>query len=222
VSVLRAHGPFRIPLLGFTLLIPDFMTRLGITGGIAMGKSVCGEILRGMDIPVVDTDDLARRLVAPGEPALVEIERAFGPTVITSDGTLNRSALAQRVFGSADERATLEAILHPRIRNGWLRQTRSWMEEGRPIVAVIIPLLFETRAEAHFDATVCVSCSQVTQIERLGARGWDLDQSRARIEAQWPVEKKMSLANFVVWTEGLVEAHRAQVERIIQIACKAV
>jgi dephospho-CoA kinase len=194
------------------------MICLGITGGIAMGKSMCGEVLRSMGIPVVDTDDLARALVAPGEPSLAEIRRAFGPTVITPDGTLNRSALAQRVFASTDERATLEAILHPRIRDGWLRQTRRWKEEGQPVVAVIIPLLFETQAEAHFRATVCVSCSQVTQFGRLRARGWDPDQSRARLEAQWPVEKKMSLANFVVWTEGVIENHRAQVERIIQVA----
>ena len=191
------------------------MKLFGLTGGVGMGKSTADGLLRERGVDVVDTDLLARALVEPGQPALAEIQAAFGGDMVDAQGRLRRDALARRVFGDAAERKELESILHPRIRVLWERQVETWRAEGRPRAVVVIPLLYETAAAALFDAVICVACSAATQRPRLRARGWDDGQISQRINAQWPVEKKMELANYVVWTEGGLEAHASQLERII-------
>ena len=192
------------------------MKLFGITGGIGMGKSAASDLLIQRGFPVVDTDAIARQIVEPGEPALIEIERVFGREIIgAADGRLRRGELARLVFRNDEARAQLEAILHPRIREVWLSRAENWRAEGQRIGIVVIPLLFETNAAAHFDATICVACSEATQTERLRARGWSAEQIEQRIRAQWPVEKKMFLADFVVWTEAGLEVHAEQLNRII-------
>src|SRR5688572_20580596 len=106
------------------------MKVLGITGGIGMGKSTSGELLRQRNVPVVDTDVLAREVVEPGEPALEEIAAAFGHDVLDSTGRLNRAAVARQVFGNPALREKLEGILHPRIRERWLAQILAWRTQG--------------------------------------------------------------------------------------------
>jgi dephospho-CoA kinase len=191
------------------------MKLFGITGGIAMGKSTAGQLLRQLGVAVVDTDLIARRIVAPGQPALAEIKERFGPAVVLPDGRLDREQLARQVFALPAARSDLEAILHPRIREIWQAEAEAWRKAGRPCGAVVIPLLFETRAEPLFDATICVACSAAAQARRLGERGWDAAQSRQRLQAQWPVEKKIALADFVVWTHTTLEVHAAQLRKII-------
>ena len=191
------------------------MKLLGLTGGIGMGKSAADALLRQRQIPVVDTDLLAREVVEPGQPALAEIGRQFGPEYLGPDGRLRRDALARRIFADPQARHQLEAILHPRIRRLWQAQVQSWREQGQPLAVVVIPLLFETGAQAEFDATICVACSAASQRERVLARGWSLEQLAQRLQAQWPVEKKMAQADFVVWTEGGLDVHAAQLERIL-------
>ena len=178
-----------------------------------MGKSTASDMLREHGIPVIDTDQIARDLVEPGQPALVEIEQDFGLGMLLPDGRLNRAALARLVFPDAESRHRLEGILHPRIRAVWQDQARRWRAEGRPQAAVVIPLLFETRA-GPFDAVICVACSAATQQGRLRARGWSAEQIAQRIEAQWPVERKIALADFVVWTDTSLAAHEDQWRRI--------
>jgi dephospho-CoA kinase len=178
------------------------MKTYGITGGIGMGKSTAAAILRERGVAVVDTDDLARQVVQPGQPALLEIQNAFGHDLVGSDGQLKRDRLAALVFSNPDARAKLEAILHPRIRSLWETQLIAWREEGRAVAAVVIPLLFETKAESAFDSIICLACSDATQHARLSARGWSSDQIAQRIAAQLPVTEKMSRANQVIWTEG--------------------
>ena len=191
------------------------MRTYGLTGGIGMGKSVSDRLLRERGIPVVDTDVIARQLVEPGQPALAEIENVFGPEVIDVGGRLQRSELARRTFGDAAARKQLENILHPPIRARWQQQIREWRALGHPQAVVVIPLLYETNAVTHFGAIICVACSAETQRQRLLQRGWDETVIRQRIAAQWPVEKKMEFANYVVWTEGGLESHAAQLQRII-------
>ena len=116
-----------------------------------MGKSTATEILRARAVPVVDTDELARRFVQPGEPALAEIQAAFGQKIISSDGHLRRDEMARIVFADPAAREKLEAILHPRIRNAWLAQLEAWRGENHPLAVVVIPLLFETKAETFFE-----------------------------------------------------------------------
>jgi dephospho-CoA kinase len=198
------------------------MHLLGLTGGVGMGKSACAQLLQDRDIPVVDTDELARHVVEPGQPALEEIRRAFGPGVIGPDGRLLRREMAHRVFPDSGARRQLEGVLHPRIRELWRTQAQVWRVEGRPLAVVVIPLLFETDAQAELDATVCVACSAVTQRERLLARGWTPEHLAQRLAAQWPAEKKMDRADYVIWTEGGLEIHALQLDRILSdVAGKA-
>ncbi len=192
------------------------MKLLGLTGGIGMGKSSCARYFDEAGGPVLDTDVIARQVVAPGTPALREIKEAFGGQVIGRAGCLDRAALARLVFADPNRRKQLEAIVHPRIREVWQRQVNEWREAGRRWALVVIPLLFETHAEDQFDFVICVACSLATQMERLKSRRWTDEESRRRIEAQWPVEKKMAGADYVVWTEGALEVCGRQVRRILE------
>jgi len=194
------------------------MKTLALTGGVGMGKSTAERLLRERGVPVVDTDVLARRVVEPGQPALEEIQRAFGPEVIGLDGQLRRDELARRVFADPRAREELGDITHPRIREMWRAQLAAWRAEGRPLAVVVIPLLFETGAEKEFDAVICVACSPQTQRQRLQARGWNAEQIRQRINAQWPTEKKMALADHVVWSEGGLDVLAEQLDRILTLA----
>jgi dephospho-CoA kinase len=191
------------------------MKLFGITGGVGMGKSTTGALLEKQGMAVVDTDQIARQLVEPGRPALAEITRAFGPSVIASNGSLDRRGLAQRVFGDAAERAKLEAILHPKIREAWQAEVNQWRAANHAQGAVIIPLLFETRAESQFDYVICVACSAASQHERLRERGWTRAEIKRRLAAQWPTEEKISRADFVIWTDTTLEAHAAQLARTL-------
>ena len=191
------------------------MYLLGVTGGIGMGKSATADLLRVAGVAVVDTDELARRVVQPGEPALAEIQARFGAAMLGPDGQLRRSDLARRVFANAEELKALEAILHPRIRALWRDRVKAWRVAGQKIGAVIIPLLYETGAETEFDAIICVACSAATQQQRLAARGWSREQIQHRIAAQWPVEKKLAQSDFVVWTEGGFKVLEAQLRLIL-------
>lgn len=191
------------------------MKLFGITGGVGMGKSTTGSLLEKKGVAVVDTDALARQLVEPGQPALAEIADAFGSSVLSPDGCLNRKELARRIFANAAERAKLETILHPRIRRAWTAETERWRASGRSQGAVIIPLLFETKAEALFDAVICVACGAASQLERLGKRGWSSMEIKQRLQAQWPVEDKIARSDYVIWTDGTLESHAAQLEKVL-------
>jgi dephospho-CoA kinase len=192
------------------------MKVIGLTGGIGMGKSTAAGLLRERGLPIADTDLIARQLVEPGQPALAEIKDAFGPEIIAPNDHLRRDELARRVFSDAEARKTLENILHPRIRFIWMEQIKSWRAEGRTLAVVVIPLLFETDAAAEFDQIICVACSSRTQRQRLQDRGWDTGQIDQRSAAQWPVEKKMELADHVIWTEAGLDIHAFQLERILR------
>jgi dephospho-CoA kinase len=177
-----------------------------------MGKSTAAAFLEARGAKIVDTDHLARELVQPGQPALAEIQNAFGNKVIFPDGTLRRDELANIIFSDSAGRKKLEAILHPRIRERWLAQIEIWRKEDRSLAVVVIPLLFETQAESHFDKIICVACAENSRRERLKARGWAPEQISGRIAAQMPVTEKISRADFVIWTEGDLQNHSRQVD----------
>jgi dephospho-CoA kinase len=190
------------------------MKLFGLTGGIGTGKSTASGLLERRGIPVIDTDVLARDLVEPGQSTLAEVVLAFGRELLDDQGRLRRRALAEIVFSSPDKLKQLEAILHPRIRERWLAQAEQWRRDGRESAVVVIPLLFETNAQPHFDAVVCTACSAVTQHARLQGRGWSDSQIQQRLAAQWPLEKKMAASNYVIWTEGDVMVHEQQLAKI--------
>ena len=125
--------------------------------------------------------------------------------------------MARIAFSDPARRQELEAIVHPPIRDLWQSQVALWKAENRLRCVVVIPLLFETVAAAHFDSIICVACSGSSQWQRLIARGWTADQIQQRLTAQWPIQRKMDLANYVVWTEAGLDTHAAQLERIIKV-----
>ena len=187
---------------------------IGITGGVGMGKSTAAKLLREQGVPVLDSDDLSREVVAVGEPALAEIGKIFGADFL-DNGKLDRAKMAAHIFGNDAERKKLEAIIHPRVRERWLAQMETWRADDVPLGVVVIPLLFEVGAEAEFDFIICVACTGNTQRERLRGRGWDDAQIAGRIAAQMEVTKKIERADQVVWTEGDVSLLHEQLQSIL-------
>jgi dephospho-CoA kinase len=187
----------------------------GLTGGVGMGKSTAAQFLRAHAVQVVDTDELARQLVQPGETVLAEIQDHFGKSIIAADGQLRRDELARIVFADALARKKLEEMLHPKIRERWLAQIVDWRRENCALAVVVIPLLYETQAESQFDKIICVACSAANQQKRLLERGWTPEQISQRIAAQMSVDQKIARADFVVWTDGELDSHRQQLERIL-------
>ena len=188
---------------------------IGITGGVGMGKSTAAKLLREQGVPVLDSDDIAREVVAVGEPALMEISEIFGADFLNAKGQLDRAKMAAHIFGNDAEREKLETVIHPRVRERWLAQMETWRADDVPLGVVVIPLLFEVGAEAEFDFIICVACTGNTQRERLRARGWDDAQIAARIAAQMDVAQKIERADQVMWTEGDVGLLREQLQRIL-------
>ncbi len=180
-----------------------------------MGKSTAAELLAKRGAMVCDSDELARELVVPGQPALAEIVDTFGSAVLRDDGSLNRAKVAELVFSNSTAREKLEAILHPCIREAWQARLEDWAVLGERLAVVVIPLLFETQAESSFDKTVCVACSSELQRERLRGREWTDDQISSRIAAQMAVGKKIKRADHVIWTDGTIEVLASQWDELL-------
>lgn len=171
------------------------VVRLGLTGGIASGKSTAAALLRAVGVPVIDADRLSREVVAPGTPALSAVADAFGPHMLTTAGTLDRAALGAHVFSAPDARAVLEHTLHPAIRALAAARMHAVEARGHTVVVYEAPLLFETGLQDTLDATLLIACRPDVQRARLMARdGFDLNAAQARIDAQMPTAEKRALA----------------------------
>jgi dephospho-CoA kinase len=186
---------------------------LGLTGGIASGKSLVARILRELGVPVVDADELARRVVEPGQPALADLVAEFGPGVLAADGTLDRKALAALVFGDEARRRRLNAITHPRIAALSQQEIARHAAAGAPVVIYEAPLLVENGIHRALDGLIVVSATPEQQLARAQARdGMDVAAARARIASQLPLADKLAAATYVIDNSGTPEATRAQVE----------
>jgi dephospho-CoA kinase len=179
-----------------------------------MGKTAAAGIFAERGVPVVDTDLIAREVAAPGGTGFTDIKAAFGDGVVGSDGSLNRAALAKKVFSDPAARARLESILHPLIRQRWLEIAKEWKEQRKKAGVVVIPLLFETGAEQEFERVICIACSGQLQSVRLHERGWNAEQVTGRLAAQWPIEKKIDRSDFVIWNDSTIEVLREQLGRV--------
>ncbi len=193
------------------------LLRVGLTGGIATGKSYCATRLARLGAPVIDADILAREAVAPGTPGLAAVAARFGGDVLAGDGRLNRSTLAKLVFADPGARADLEAIIHPSV----YAAIRQWFEEleGReplpPAAIACVPLLYETRHEDDFDRVVVAACTRPQQIERLMARdALSAEDAKARLASQWPIEEKTRRADYVIDTSGTFEETDRQLDDV--------
>ena len=191
------------------------MIRLGLTGGVGMGKSTASQFLNDLGFKVADTDDIARTLVEPGKPALEDIVKAFGKEVLQDNGELNRKKAAEIVFSDDSKRLKLEEILHPLIRENWELRLNEWSLENEKLGVVVIPLLYETECERYFDKVVCMACSKDIQRQRLRQRGWSDLEIDQRIKAQLLIGEKMSRADYVVWTNGAIDNHAKQWDELI-------
>jgi dephospho-CoA kinase len=187
------------------------MRRVALTGGIATGKSTVATTLRGVGLPVVDADALAREAVAPGSAGFAEVVARFGAGVIASGG-LDRAALARLVFADAVARRDLERIVHPRVRAG----VAAFFAAASSAAAVAeIPLVYESGWYRDFDVVVVAACPPALQLARLMARdGLAEGDAASRLAAQWPIGDKARLADRVVMTGGSLVETRRQAEAL--------
>ena len=175
---------------------------VGLTGGIATGKSTVSDMFRGLGCLVIDADQLAREVVAPGEPALAAVVREFGD-VLTPGGTLDRKKLAAIVFPDPARRRRLEGILHPAIRTRFDARLEALAREGFDgIVLFDAPVMIESGGEKHMDRLVVVVTDEVTQRARLVARDADAADGERRIASQMPLAEKVKLADYVIDNSG--------------------
>ena len=186
--------------------------RVGLTGGIASGKSTVADFFAELGVPVVDTDLIAREVVSISSPALEEIRTAFGPDVISADGTLDRAAMRKIVFADDGKRRLLESILHPRIRELAFRRAD---QASAPYVIIVVPLLFESPMRNAMDRILVLDCSVETQIKRLLARDCETEeQANKIIAAQATRDERLSIADDVITNDGDLEATRREVGRL--------
>lgn len=189
--------------------------RIGLTGGIASGKSTVADLFGDLGAIVIDTDVIAREVVAPGQPALAEIAAAFGPTVIAADGSLDRAALRELVFSDDAARNQLEAITHPRIGEETRRQSNA---AGGPYQLIVVPLLATSALRAFVDRVLVVDCKESTQLERLLARdGGSEQQARRILAAQASRDERLAIADDVIHNDGAVSELRQQVAALHEI-----
>lgn len=187
--------------------------RVGLTGGIASGKSTVSAILRELGAVVIDADQLAREVVAKGTPGLAEVVAAFGPDVLTEDGHLDRPKMGGIVFNDEGLRRKLEAIVHPRVFELYAALEASAPAGG--IVVHDIPLLVESGRAEEFDAVVVVDVPEEVQVERMVRdRGMSEEDARARIAAQASREERRAVATYVIDNTGTREDLRHQVTEV--------
>jgi dephospho-CoA kinase len=187
---------------------------IGLTGGIACGKTTVAVMLINHGAILIDADQLARKVVMPGRPALKLIVGRFGPKVILSDGSLDRKALGEIIFNEPTARKELEAITHPFIRQAMWDQMHK-AEESFPetLVVVDVPLLYESGLQDHFQRVMVVYVSEKIQLERLMKRdGLSYDAANLRLHAQMPIEQKKLLANIVIDNTGDLSQTEQQIQ----------
>ena len=189
--------------------------RVGLTGGVAAGKSTVSALLAELGAVVVDADLLAREVVAPGTEGLAEVVAAFGPDVLTDEGALDRAALGAVVFADPARRRTLEGIIHPRVR-----ARAAALEAQAPDGAIVvhdIPLLAETGQAASFDAVIVVDVPEETQVERMTReRGLSAEEARSRIAAQATRAERLAVATYVVENTGSLDDLRSRVTEVYE------
>ena len=191
------------------------MLKLGLTGGIASGKSAVAAILRELGFPVLDADSISHRLMEPGQPAHDEILHEFGPDVANSTGRIDRPKLAAVAFADPDKLARLNAILHPRVEKAMLLQFDDWERSGvRDAAFVEAALLVEAGFTKHLDGLVVAFCTPAQQLERLLARGMSEPEARRRIAAQLPINEKLRYATYTIDCSGSLDDTRAQVQAL--------
>lgn len=189
---------------------------IGITGGIASGKSTVTKMLRELGAKVLDADEIAREVVAPGSEGLAEIAKRW-PFVVGADGALDRKKLGEHIFSSPADRKALDAITHPRIQGIVLERTQALWAAGAPVVFYDAALLIENKLHEAMHGVVLVWVPRETQLTRLMQRnGLGRAEAEARVASQMPLDDKRQFATWLIDNSGTLEATRAQVEKVWQ------
>ena len=200
---MQTPGPTRAAAAGHRIW------RVGLTGGIASGKTAVAAMFASLGIPVIDTDLIAREIVSPGSPALREIAAAFGSEMLQSDGQLNRPRLREIVFAEPARRKQLEAITHPRIGAAMEAQCA---QAGGPYQVVVVPLLIESGFDRHVDRILVVDCPEDLQLSRLMTRdGESAARAQQLLAAQVSRKERLARADDVVDNSGSLAATRQRV-----------
>ncbi|HEY8715012.1 MAG TPA: dephospho-CoA kinase [Candidatus Acidoferrum sp.] len=192
------------------------MLRLGLTGGIASGKSTVAFILREFGFVVLEADIIAHQIIQPGTPAHEEVAREFGAEILNEDLSVNRAALAKIVFNDLEKLQRLNAIIHPRVEARVLSEFEKLQRHGNyPAAFVEAALIFEAALDQKLDGVVVAWCQPEQQIARLLSRGMLEEDARRRIAAQLPVEEKLRRATDKIDCSGSLAETRSQVELLV-------
>ncbi|RKP54992.1 dephospho-CoA kinase [Cohnella endophytica] len=188
---------------------------IGLTGGIATGKSTIAKLLEQRGSILIDLDKVAREVVEPGQPSLAAIAGRFGPQVLNEDGTLDRKRLGSIIFADPAERKALESITHPAIR-AVMKERMAYHESHTPdkLVVVDVPLLYESGLESYFEQIMVVYVPRGAQLERLASRDkLTYEEARKRLDAQMDIEDKKLRADILIDNSGTPERTEEQIER---------
>lgn len=189
---------------------------VGLTGGIASGKSTVSAIFREMNIPVIDADQIAKEVVQNGRVAYSKIVEAFGKEILQEDLEINRAALGQIIFHNEQERQKLNSIVHPEVRSEMLKQKEQLIAEQYQLVVLDIPLLFESKLTYLVDQVIVVHVNELVQLERLQKRNnLSKEDALARIKSQLPLTEKAKMADFVIDNNGSIDETKEQVIKLV-------
>lgn len=196
------------------------MPLIGVTGGFATGKSLVSSMFVKMGAHLLDCDELARKVVKPPSKGFLSVVETFGEGILAKDGTIDRKKLGKTVFNNADKRRKLETILHPLILEKLTFQAEEIIsEDSNAVIVVEAALLFESGLFKRMDFKVTVTCDEAQQVKRAKKRdGISEGDTKAIINSQWALARKVDLADFVIDNSGGIEATRQQVETIFKQA----
>ncbi len=190
---------------------------IGLTGGIASGKSTVSNMLKEMDIAVIDADVEARLAVEKGEPAYQKIVAEFGDEIVLPNGEIDRQKLGSIIFHNTEKRQLLNSIVHPEVRKRMNDQVDAAKSRGEKVIVLDIPLLFESKLTSIVEKTILVFVDRGVQLQRLMERNdLSFEEAEARVNSQMPLGEKVALADAVIDNNGLVEQTREQLIEILQ------
>lgn len=190
---------------------------IGLTGGIASGKSTVAKMFSDLNIPVIDADVIAREVVEPGERSYQQIVEVFGKDILNSDESINRSKLGSIIFSNKEKREQLNQIVHPAVRKRMLEKKEAYIKQGEKCVVLDIPLLFESKLTSLVDQTLIVYVDEKIQLKRLMERN-QLSEKEAmnRIKSQMPLEEKAQLADELINNNNSMEESKKQLFNLLK------
>lgn len=190
---------------------------IGLTGGIASGKSTVANMLKELGITVIDADVEARLAVEPGEMAYNKIVEHFGKSILLEDGTINRAKLGEIIFNDKEKRMVLNEIVHPAVRERMNEKKEAALKQNESIVIMDIPLLFESKLTEQVERSLLIYVDEATQLKRLMERNkYTENEAMARIQSQMPLKEKKVLADYLIDNSGTLEQTRTQLSGILR------